>query len=90
MAGEPKIPREIVESPTYAEQAAKLFASRRHFDDLLEGVLFTIARIPEDFPGLGAISLARYIGPLNRLHIWFTYDDVTVTLQGIERVAPDD
>lgn len=90
MAGQPKIPREIVESATYAKEKSKAVAAPRRLDDLLEGLLFTIARIPEDFPGIGGISLARYVGPLDNLRIWFTYDDATVTLQGIERVAPED
>ena len=90
MDGQAKIPREIVESPSYSEQKSKAVAAPRRLDDLLEGVLFAVARIPEDFPGIGGISLARYVGPLDNLRIWFTYDDATVTLRGIERVPPED
>jgi hypothetical protein len=90
MAGQPRIPREIVESETFANQRSRAVASPRRLDDLIDGLLFTIARIPEDFPGIGGVSLARYVGPLDRLRIWFTYDDDFVTLQGIERVAPGD
>ena len=61
MAGEPKIPREIVESPTYAEQKLKVVSAPIRLDDLLEGVLFTVARITEDFPGIGGVSLARHV-----------------------------
>ena len=90
MAGQPRIPRDIVESPTYAQQKSKAVAAPRRLDDLLEGLLFVIARIPEEFPSLGGVSLARYVGPLDNLRVWFTYDDATVALQGIERVPPED
>jgi len=90
MAGLPRIPREIVESETYANQKSKAVASPRRLDDLIDGLLFAVARIPEDFPGIGGIALARYVGPLDNLRLWFTYDDDFVTLRGIERVAPND
>jgi hypothetical protein len=90
MAGQPRIPRDIVESQTFAQQKTRAVAAPRRLDDLLEGLLFVIARIPEDFPALGGVSLARYLGPLDNLRVGFTYDDSTVTLQGIERVAPED
>ena len=90
MAGQPSIPREIVESEPYEHQKGSVVASPRRLDELLEGLLFTIARIPEDFPGIGGVSLARYKGSLDHLRIWFTYDDYFVRLQGIERVPPSD
>jgi len=63
MDGQAKIPREIVESPSYAEQKSRAVAAPRRLDDLLEGVLFAIARIPEDFPGIGGYRSLGMSGP---------------------------
>jgi hypothetical protein len=90
MAGQSDVPREIVESHTFAEQKSRAVASPKRLDELLEGVLFVVARTPEVFPSLGGISLARYRGPLDNLRVWFQYDSRTITLLGIERVAPND
>ena len=85
MTGPSDIPREIVEWPSYTHEADQLDPGRSKLDLELEGLLFTIARIPGEFQRIENTSLhvARYPGN-QPLRIWFTYTDTHVTLLGIE------
>ena len=85
MNGPSGIPREIVEWPSFTHEANQLDPGRRSLDQELEGLLFVIARIPEEFQQVEGTRLhvAHYTGN-QPLRIWFTYNDTRIILLGIE------
>ncbi len=81
---DPHIPRDIIETKTFGRMAADIQPNRSIFDQWVEGVIFEIARIPEEFPGLGRIRRAiRRRNP--RLWIIFCYDEHRVALIHVEQ-----
>lgn len=89
--GHPSIPREIIEWPSYKQQADEIDPSRKELDNALATLLFEIGRVPEIFEvargpqGLPICVADRHGRPSYR--IWFTYDSQYVTLLGIIRMA---
>lgn len=88
MAGPSNPPRRIIESATFVSHATQLIPDPKLRDELLEGVLFVMARVPEEFQRIGntRLHVARLTGPAGilRLRIWFVYDDDTVELMGMD------
>jgi hypothetical protein len=68
--------------------AADVQPDRRIFDEWMEGITFEIARIPEEFPGLGNIRRAIRLGT-PRLWIIFCYDTTQVALMWVDRDDSD-
>jgi hypothetical protein len=87
--GGPTIPRELIEWPSYTEQAQLIDPVGDELDDKLRGTLFVVSRLPQLFeqgqgPNGAPICVVDYLGN-PRLRIWFTYDSQYVTLLGIAR-----
>lgn len=86
--------RDLRHQPTFELSAQALGLDIGSLDDKIQGVTFTIARIPEIFPVLAQnpegmeLCAARYTGD-PPLIIWFTYDDTTVQLWFVTRGEAD-
>ena len=86
--------RDLHHQPTFELSAQALGLDVVSLDAKLEGVTFTIARIPEMFPVLARNSdgeelcAARYTGD-PPLIIWFTYDETVVQLWFVPRAETD-
>ena len=82
--------RDLRHQPTFELSAQALGLDVPSLDAKLEGVTFTIARIPEIFPVLAhnaegeELCAARYTGD-PPLIVWFTYDDTVVQLWFVTR-----
>ena len=84
------VPRDIDYHPSFESQAAAIERDTHILDEKLLDLTFNIARVPELYElhrrsGRLPLCAAYYLGN-PRLRVWFTYDDHTVTLLGIERV----
>ena len=83
--------RTIREGKGFAEQKKNLRHSAKRLDEVLDGVTWALCRKPDCFPGLPDIKL--YLAKTDpfpdvpALYIWYTFDDDTVTLLGIEEDA---
>ena len=82
--------RALRHQPSFELSAGAIGLDVAHLDDLLRGVTFTIARIPEIFPVAATdvhgreLCTARYTGD-PPLIVWFTYDEETVDLWFVTR-----
>jgi len=84
------IPREIIETPLYQAEASQLGFGAKELDEKLKDLLFVIARVPEEFPTVGATGLrvAHYTQNPS-LRLYFTSTPTHITLLSIERVPLD-
>lgn len=86
--------RDLRHQPTFELSAQAIGISVAELDDMLLGVTFTIARIPDVFPVVAQDSngnelfVARYTGNPPLL-VWFSYSDTTVDLWFVTRAQPD-
>jgi hypothetical protein len=80
--------RTIREEKLFLQQKKKLKHSARRLDEILDGVTWAMCRKPESFPGVPGTRL--YLAKTDdfpgtpAIHIWFTFDEETVLLLGIE------
>lgn len=89
MAGFDNIPLDVKEGEDFVAQADTIDLERKALDAKLEGLLFIVARTPEEFPAVDdGVWMARYTGE-PQMNIYYTFDSQCVTLLGIE-LAPDD
>ena len=86
--------RDLRHQPTFELSAHVLGLDVPTLDTKLQGVTYTIARIPELFPVMAhnpngeELCAARYTGD-PPLIIWFTYDDMVVQLWYVTRGETD-
>ena len=89
----PRIPRDIEDSEEFTELAAKIQPHREVLDEWLNGLLFVVATIPEEFDGVGNVRVAFHEGSvvlgIPGLMVTFRYTDTLVTLLWIEVVERD-
>lgn len=84
MNGPSSPPYEVVEDPSFRQQAADLGIDFQAFD--MSDLRWVIERIPLVFPQVDNTNLHRAIWDGEpRVQIWFTFDGHIVTLCGIER-----
>ena len=82
--------RSLRHQPSFELSAQAIGLDVSDLDNILQGVTFTIARIPEIFPVAATdthgreLCTARYTGK-PPLIVWFTYDDETVDLWFVTR-----
>ena len=82
--------RDLRHQPSYEFSALLIEPDIESLDDLLLGVTFAIARIPEEFPVVSRdfqgqeLRAARYTGN-PPLIVWFTYDDEVADLWFLTR-----
>lgn len=71
--------RTIREEPTFRERLEKLGVSPKRMDELLEGILLTVASHPEIFDRVPGKDLWRFrvipFPGMPRMNVWFRYDD---------------
>jgi hypothetical protein len=89
--------REIVEHPEFTAARRALDIDVRVLDEILEGAIDILVRIPESF---GRVEYTRKLRTLAtrdwapagkpRFIIYFSFDDETVTLEYIHRHEIDD
>lgn len=81
------IPREIKNDPSYDEAIEDIGFPLEALDEMLGGLLDTIATIPEEFDKVEGRELyaATYTGR-PPMRIWFTFNRTTVFLLYIERL----
>ena len=82
-------PYELVEDELYKAQCAGLGINPQNLDAMLHDLIWTIARIPLQFPRIGNIRRAVYDGN-PRLRVWFGFDGTHVILRSIERYGPNE
>ena len=93
--GHSRVVREIVHLRSFEFTAQRLGFATRTVDELLEGLLFVIARLPEIFPPRAEndegqfLHAARYTGTPPLL-VWFTFDAEAVQLWFLTAADPDD
>jgi len=86
--------RNLRHQPTYELSALAIGLTVAELDDLLLGVTFTIARIPDIFPVVAQdamgneLFVARYTGNPPLL-VWFSYNDVVVDLWFVTLAQPE-
>ena len=93
MNGNSKYPRlrDVIEESTFAEQASKITADIRRFDDAMEGIQWALAREPDIFPVVHEASNLRIAktvawGDLPSLRVFFTFDDNQTRLFWVEAI----
>ena len=84
--------REVVEASTFTEQVSKIMADVRRFDEIMDGIVWALARAPERFPIVHEGSNVRIAktdpwGSIS-LRVFFTFDDKQTHLLWVEPV-PD-
>lgn len=86
--------RTIVESKLYAESKAGLPVTCERLDEILNGILWVLARKPDFFPRVPGTIIHRAktekFPNLPVFRIWFTYDADEVCLQLIECAEQED
>ena len=93
--GHSTVVREIVHLGSFEFTAQRLGFETRTLDELLEGLLFVIARLPELFPPMAEndegqfLHAARYTGTPPLL-VWFTFDAEAVQLWFLTAADPND
>ena len=85
--------RDVVEGPLFTEQVSKLTSDVRRFDDIMDGVVWALARDPERFP---VVHEARNIRIVKTdawgdtpLCVFFTFDDNQTHLLWVEPIPFD-
>lgn len=87
--------REVVYLRSFEFSAQRLGFDTRTLDQILEGLIFVIARLPELFPAMAEndegqfLHAARHTGT-PALLVWFTFDAEAVQLWFLTAAAPDD
>ena len=80
--------RTIIESNLYADSKDSLPISCQRLDEILDGVLWHLARKPELFPRIPGTVVHRVrtesFPETPVFLVWYTFDQDTVTLQLIE------
>ena len=70
--------RTIREEPQFRDRLRELGVSAARMDELIEGIVLTVATHPEIFQEIPGKSLRRFqVFPfpgMPRMNIWFTYD----------------
>lgn len=84
--------REIVEHPDFVTARRALDVDVRLLDEILEGVIDVLVRIPESFGKVQYTKKLRSVATRDwapagkpRFIIYFSFDDETVTLEYIHR-----
>jgi hypothetical protein len=80
--------RTIIEEDSFRQSLKKLGISPKRLDELVEGVIFAVAKSPETFPevpgtGIHRLQILPFPG-MKRLNVWFTFEDETVTFLGVD------
>jgi len=80
--------REIIEQQQFKEDKRKLRHSAKRLDEILDGVTWTLTRLPECYPNIPEtdVYLAKTdaFSDVPALYVWFTFDENYVYLEGIE------
>lgn len=89
--------REIVEHQEFTDARRAMDIDVRVLDEILEGVLDVLARIPETFGRVEYTKRLRAVATRDwadigkpRFIVYFSFDDETVTLEYIHRHELDD
>lgn len=90
--GSPDNNRTVIESETFAASKAKLRIEPRLLDDLLEGIIFFLSRMPQWGWQIGntklyAITLDLPVDPYEAV-VYYTFDDERVVLEDIFSKSP--
>jgi hypothetical protein len=80
--------REVVEQPRFRDEKKKLKPSAKRLDEVLDGVIWTLARSPESYANIPGTKLylakTESADGVTGLFIWFTFNDNQVFLESIE------
>ena len=93
--GHSRVIRSLVYQASFEPSVVSIGLDLQTIDELLEGLTFTIARIPEFYPIVGedperwTLSTARYIGN-PPLIVWFSYDADHVDLWFVTKAESDE
>ena len=87
--------RDIVEEPTFVEQANLISPDIERFDEIMDGVKWALARNPEMFPrvleGMNLhIAKTDSWGDIPALRILFRYDDNETRLLWVEPIPHEE
>ena len=85
--------RDVVDGPLFTEQVSKLTPDVRRFDDVMEGVVWALARDPGRFPvvheGSNIRIVKTYAWGGTPLRVFFTFDDKETHLLSVEPIQFD-
>jgi hypothetical protein len=87
----PKI-REVVEPEQLKEELLRCKVSPKRLDDLMEGLIFSLATRPErlrrdDPTGWSRIMIREASPDIPAIRVWFTYDDDKVNIERVDLLS---
>jgi hypothetical protein len=80
--------REVIERRQFQQEKGKLKHSEKRLDEMLDGIIWTLARLPESYPQIPGTDLylakSDAVPGVAGLYIWFRYNENQVFLESIE------